>query len=65
MSRDKAIKIVLGLITHILERNECKVSKEGERWLCQFAGKSNRFDDQLEAVLHGCGQVILPQGVRS
>lgn len=65
MSRDKSIKIVLKPITHILERHDCKLSKEGERWLCQFSGNSNRFDDQLEAVLHGCGQVILLQEVRS
>lgn len=40
-------------------------SNEGERWLCQFSGKSNRFDDQLDAVLYGCGHVIALHGVRS
>lgn len=64
MSRDKAITIVLKLITLILERNGCRVTKEGERWLCRSSGDSKYFEDRLEAVLHGCGQVIVPQGVR-
>lgn len=62
MSRDKAVKIVLKLITLILERYDCKVTKEGEGWECRFSGTAERFDDQLEAVLHGCGIVIPLQG---
>ena len=62
MTRDKAIKTVLSLITLILKRYGCKVSKDGDKWKCQFADQTILFDEQIEAVLHGCGLVIPTKG---
>lgn len=62
MSHDKAIKAVLKLITLILDRYGCKVSRDGDNWKCQYADRTDVFGEQLEAVLHGCSLVIPRKG---
>ena len=62
MSHDKAIKAVLKLITIILDRYGCKVSKDGDNWKCQYANRTEVFAEQLEAVLHACSLVIPGKG---
>jgi hypothetical protein len=62
MTHDKATKAVLRLITLILDRYGCKVAKNGANWTCRFAGQTDVFEEQLDAVLHGCGLVIPTKG---
>jgi len=63
MSRDTAIKAVLRLIRLILDQYGCKVARDGDNWRCQYADRTDVFDEQLEAVLYGCAQVIPGKGV--
>lgn len=62
MTRELAIKTVLGLITRLLDTYGCIVSQSDNQWQLALEGHTFRYPDQLSAVLAGCEAVIKAGG---
>ncbi len=65
MTRELAIKTVLGLITRLLDTYGCIVSQSGNQWQLALGDQTSSYPDQLSAVLGGCEAVIRLGGCRA
>lgn len=63
MTRELAIKTVLGLITRLLDTYGCIVSQSGNQ--LALGDQTSSYPDQLSAVLGGCEAVIRLGGCRA
>ena len=64
MTRELAIKTVLGLITRLLDTYGFIVSQSGNQWQLALGDHTSGYPDQLSAVLAGCEAVIRAGGCR-